>query len=90
MRSLRVFTTLANQKLVVLLIPVLSPLCLDNFYFHSFQGGTKGKMLKKQCIVLAIFAAFFLWSPLGNYENKSCLNELKFFEISGNPKSSIC
>jgi hypothetical protein len=24
------------------------------------------------------FSAFFLWSPLGNYEKKSCLNKLKF------------
>ena len=40
-------------------------------FFHSFQGGTKGKMLKKECtIILAIFSAFFLWSPLGKYEKK--------------------
>ena len=40
------------------------------------------------------FSAFFLWSPLGNYEKKSCLNELKFWEASrnhnGNPKSVVC
>ena len=36
------------------------------------------------------FLAFFLWSPLGNYEKKSCLNELKFWEASRNHKSSIC
>jgi hypothetical protein len=24
------------------------------------------------------FSAFFLWSPPGNYEKKSCLNKLKF------------
>ena len=27
-------------------------------FFYSFQGGTKGKMLKNQCIVLAIFQHF--------------------------------
>ena len=26
-----------------------------NFFLHSFQGGTKGKMLKNQCIIMAIF-----------------------------------
>ena len=35
------------------------------------------------------FSAFFLWSPLGNYEKKSCLNELKFWEASRNHKSSL-
>ena len=37
-----------------------------------------------------IFSAFFLWSPLGNYEKKSCLNKLKFGEASRNQKRSIC
>jgi hypothetical protein len=48
------------------------------FLFHPysdqsqfFQGGTKGKMLKNQCVVLAIFQQFFLWFPLGNYEKNS-------------------
>ena len=27
---------------------------------------------------MAIFSAFFLWSPLGNYEKKSCLDKLNF------------
>ena len=36
------------------------------------------------------FSAFFLWSPLGNYEKKSCLNKLKFGEASRNQKRSIC
>ena len=36
------------------------------------------------------FSAFFLWSPLGNYEKKSCLNKLKFWEASWNQKRSIC
>ena len=33
-------------------------------FFHSFQGGTKGKMLKNQCIVMAIFQHFSYGSPL--------------------------
>ena len=37
---------------------------LDNFFFHGFQGGTKGKMLKNQCIVLAIFQHFAFSPPL--------------------------
>merc|ERR1712051_678438 len=52
-----------------------------NFFFHSFQGGTKGKMLKNcqtPMYSFGNFSAFFLWSPLGNYEKKSCLNKLKF------------
>ena len=36
------------------------------------------------------FSAFFLWSPLGNYEKKSCLNKLKFWEASRNQKRGIC
>ena len=36
------------------------------------------------------FSAFFLWSPFGNYEKKSCLNKLKFWEASRNQKRSIC
>ena len=36
------------------------------------------------------FSAFFLWSPLGNYEQKSCLNKLKFWEASQIQKRSIC
>ena len=36
------------------------------------------------------FSAFFLWSPLGNYDKKSCLNKLKFWEASRNQKKSIC
>ena len=50
------------------------------FFPISFQGGTKGTKLKNQCIFLAIF-------PLVPLEtiNKSCLNELKFCEVSENP-----
>ena len=42
-------------------------------FFHSFQGGTKGKMLKNcqnYTLVFGNFSAFFLWSPLENYEKK--------------------
>ena len=63
---------------------------LDNFFFHGFQWGTKGKMLKKTMYSFGNFSAFFLWSPLGNYEKKSCLNKLKFWEASQNQKRSIC
>ena len=37
-------------------------------------GGTKGKMLENQHIVMAIFQHF----SFGNYEQKSCLDKLKF------------
>ena len=33
-------------------------------FFHSFQGGTKGKMLKNQCRVMAIFQHFYFGPPL--------------------------
>ena len=59
---------------------------LPNFCFHCFLGGTKGKTLENQHS--NVF--FFLWSPLWNEENKSCLNELKFCEVSEIPKSRIC
>ena len=36
------------------------------------------------------FSAFFLWSLLRNYDKKSCLNNLKFWEASRNHKWSIC
>ena len=39
-------------------------------------------------LVLAGFFDFSLWFPLWNNENKSCLNELKFWEVSQNPKRS--
>ena len=63
---------------------------LDNFYFHCFIGVTKWKNSKKQWIVSADILNFFLWSPPWNNENKSCLNELKFWEASENHKLSIC
>ena len=39
-------------------------------FFHSFQGGTKGKMLKNQCIVLAIFQHFSFSPPLETMKKK--------------------
>ena len=50
-------------------------------------------MLKPQLpklYIALVFEVFFLWSPLGNYEKKSCLNKLKFWEASRNQKRSIC
>ena len=53
-------------------------------FFHSFKEGTKGKMLRN-CPNYTLLFEFF---SFGNYEKK-CLKELKFCEVSGNPKSSI-
>ena len=50
---------------------------------HFRYGTKKSKSLPRLSIV---FLNFSLWSPL----NKSCLNELKFWEASENHKSSIC
>ena len=57
-------------------------------FFHSFQWGTKGKNAEKTMYSFGIFLAFFLWSPLGNYEkNKSS----KWAQIlRGFSKRSIC
>ena len=54
-------------------------------FFHSFQGGTQGKMLKN-CQNYTFVFEFF---PLETIK-KSCLKALKFWEVSENPKSSIC
>ena len=57
----------------------------DNFYWYFFKGGFLSKNPKNQCILGFLdFSVFPLWK----YENKSCLNELKFWEASGNPKPS--
>ena len=53
------------------------------------NGGTKGIMLKKTMYSFGNFSAFFLWSPIGNHEKKSCLNKLKFWEASRNHKKSL-
>ena len=39
-------------------------------FFHSFQGGTKGKKLKNQCKVSAIFQHFFFGPPLETLKKK--------------------
>ena len=39
-------------------------------FFHSFQGGTKGKILKNQCIILAIFQHFSFGPPLETMKKK--------------------
>ena len=46
----------------------------DNFFFHSFQGGTKGKMLKNCQNYTLVFEVFF---PM----EKRCRKELKFCEV---------
>ena len=53
---------------------------------------TKRPMSSFGCTIFAFFGfwVFSLWYPLGNYEKKSCLKELKLCEVSENPKSSIC
>ena len=49
-------------------------------FFHSFQEGTKGKMLKKwQNYTLVSFG-----SHLKTMKKKSCLNKLEFWEASQN------
>ena len=63
---------------------------LDNFNFHFFMGGTKGKNQKSLLRLSIVFLNFSLWFHLWNIEIKSCLNELKFWEASENYKSSIC
>ena len=47
---------------------------------------------KKQIIPAKsiVFLNFSLGYPLRNNENKSCLNELKFWEASENHKSRVC
>ena len=70
-----------------------------NVWGEWFLAGNQGnpqkgliilaKMLKNQYIVMAIFQHFSFGPPLGNYEKKSCLNKLKFWEASRNQKRSI-
>ena len=56
---------------------------------HSFQGGTKGKMLKNCQNYILVFEFFPLVPPWKLWK-KSCLKELKFCEVSEYCKSSIC
>ena len=62
---------------------------LDTFFFTVSKWDQR-KNAEKLPKLYIVFSAFFLWSPLGNYEKKSCLNELKFWEASINFKWSIC
>jgi hypothetical protein len=57
-------------------------------FFHSFQGATEGKMLKN-CQNYTFFFEFFSFGPPLDTMKKSCLKELKFCEVSENPKSSM-
>ena len=59
-------------------------------FFSLFPRGDQRKNAEKPMYSFGNFSAFFLWSPLGNYEKKSCLNKLKFWEASRNQKRSIC
>ena len=63
---------------------------LDNVYFHCFIRGTKEIFSISLPKLSIVFFNFSLWSPIWNNENKSCLNELKFWEASENHKSSLC
>ena len=57
--------------------------------FHIFKGSPLKKKPKTNVyLVLEGFLDFFKGSPLWKYENKSCLNELKFWEVSQNRKPS--
>ena len=58
--------------------------------FSLFHGGDHRENSKSLPRLTIVFLMFSLWSPLWNNENKSCLNELKFWEASENHKSSIC
>ena len=59
-------------------------------FFHSFQGGTKGKMLKNCHNYTLVFQHFSFGPPLETMKKKSCINKLKFWEASRNQKRSIC
>ena len=60
-------------------------LIISHFFFHSFQG----KMLKN-CQNYTLVFEFFSFGPPLETKKKSCLNWLKFCEVSQNPKFSIC
>jgi hypothetical protein len=52
--------------------------------FIVSKGGPKEKNPQKPMYSFGNFSAFFLWSPIGNYEKK-----LDFCEVSEKIKSSI-
>ena len=66
---------------------------LDNFYFHYFQKIWTKERSRSSWLQLQKNNGdfeFFPFLPPWNNKNKSCLNELKFWEASENHKSSIC
>ena len=56
----------------------------------AWQKGDPYKEMKSQIFeVIHRFLIVFLGSHYEMYKNKSCLNELKLFEVSGNPKKHL-
>ena len=53
------------------------------------MGDQRKNAEKLPKLYIVFFSAFFLWSPIGNHEKKSCLNKLKFWEASRNHKRSL-
>ena len=53
-------------------------------FFFIVSKGDQRKNAEKPVYSFGNFSAFLLWSPLGNYEKKSCLNEFNFWEASRN------
>ena len=73
---------------VVLLI---KQLIYDFIIAQSFYIVKGNRILRYGCRTFDTFLGFsdfFLWSPPWNNENKSCLNDIKFWEVSWNPKIS--
>ena len=70
----------ANARFIIVWNLTKFKLYLTTF-FNSFQEGTKGKMLK------IYFFMFLSFGPTLESVKKSCLKELKFCEVSENPKS---
>ena len=59
-------------------------------FFTVSKRGPKEKQTQKPMYNFGNFSAFFILYILKNYEKKTCLKELKFCEVSENPKSNIC
>ena len=59
---------------------------LSKFEFIKATFITSRKKSQKSAKTRELFSGFFQMVPLLNDENKSCLNELKFWEGSQNPK----
>ena len=69
--------------------PHKSSALLVNFFFIVSKGGPKEKCWKIAKTIYWFLAIFPLVPPWKLWK-KSCLKELKFGEVSRNPKSSIC